>query len=67
MEHVSGDDRLITLSEVESIVSFGKTWIYGEIKARRFPPPIKFGSSSRWSERRVKAWVATKSQAVGEQ
>lgn len=31
--------------------------IYAEIKAGRFPKPVKLGRSSRWVEAEIDAWV----------
>lgn len=51
-------DRLIELDEVMSQAGMRKTKLYAEIKAGRFPAPVKLGASSRWSERKVQAWVS---------
>jgi prophage regulatory protein len=58
MEMIETNDRLLPLSKVEEMVGYGKTWIYEEIRAGRFPKPLKFGSSSRWSLLQVQAWIA---------
>lgn len=34
--------------------------IYAEIKAGRFPKPVKFGRSSRWVEAEVEKWIAAR-------
>lgn len=31
--------------------------IYAEIKAGRFPEPVKLGRSSRWPESEIDAWI----------
>lgn len=31
--------------------------IYAEIKAGRFPKPVKLGRSSRWPESEIAAWI----------
>ncbi len=40
--------RLLPLSAVLAEFGLHKTTIYGLIKQRKFPPPIKIGGSSRW-------------------
>lgn len=52
------DDRLIKLDEVMRRVGLCKAMIYRLIQKKRFPAPYKTAStSSRWSEREVKAWI----------
>lgn len=34
--------------------------IYAEIKAGRFPKPVKFGRSSRWVESEIEEWIAAR-------
>lgn len=55
-------DRLIDLEEVMRQVGMKKSKLYAEIKAGRFPAPVKLGSSSRWSERKVQAWVSLQTE-----
>ncbi|WP_430434765.1 helix-turn-helix transcriptional regulator [Methyloversatilis sp.] len=55
-------DRLIELDEVMSQAGMKKTKLYAEIKAGRFPAPVKLGSLSRWSERKVQAWVSQQTE-----
>lgn len=31
--------------------------IYAEIKAKRFPAPVKLGRSSRWPESEIDEWI----------
>lgn len=57
-------DRLIELDEVMSQSGMKKTKLYAEIKAGRFPAPVKLGASSRWSQQLVQSWVAAQKQAV---
>lgn len=55
-------DRLIDLEEVMRQVGMKKSKLYAEIKAGRFPAPVKLGASSRWSERKVQAWVSLQTE-----
>lgn len=51
------DDRLLPIAAVSQIAGIGKTMIYRKVKEGTFPKPCKpGGSSTRWSEREVKAW-----------
>lgn len=51
-------DRLIKLDEVIRRVGYCKAMIYRLIQKKRFPAPYKPDStSSRWSEREIKAWI----------
>lgn len=51
-------DRLIKLDEVMRRVGLCKAMIYRLIQKKKFPAPYKVAStSSRWSEREVKAWI----------
>jgi len=49
--------RIIRLPEVRERVGLGKTAIYGRIKDRTFPSPIKLGRASGWIEEEVQQWV----------
>ncbi len=51
--------RLLPLSAI--LAEFGlknKTTIYGLIRQRKFPPPIKIGGSSRWIADEIEAYKA---------
>ncbi|QDQ25320.1 AlpA family phage regulatory protein [Chitinimonas arctica] len=49
--------RLLTITDVESKVSFGKSKIYAMIKNDGFPAPIKIGYSARWLESSIDVWI----------
>ena len=49
--------RLERLPSVLSRTGMGKSWIYREIAAGRFPPPVKIGRSSGWDTSAVDAWI----------
>ncbi|HAJ14179.1 MAG TPA: hypothetical protein DCM06_16700 [Comamonadaceae bacterium] len=48
---------LLTRSQVLELIRFKKDWLYAAIKAQKFPPPLKFGHSARWSSTDVQAWI----------
>lgn len=35
-----------------------RSWIYKEMKAGRFPPCVKVGSSSAWDGAMIDQWIA---------
>ena len=50
--------RLLPLSAILAEFGLHKTTIYGLIKQRQFPPPIKIGGSSRWLADEIEAYKA---------
>jgi len=50
--------RLIPLTEVIRLTGRGRSRIYAEMGAGRFPQSIKDGASTRWCEHEVIAWLA---------
>ena len=58
-------DRLLRLSEVETLVGFKHAKIYAMAKQQRFPAPLKVGVSSRWSLRDLSAWMESIRQPQG--
>jgi predicted DNA-binding transcriptional regulator AlpA len=52
------DDALIDLEAVTGLVSMRRTWIYDEIRAGRFPAPVKLGTASRWRLGEVRRWLS---------
>ena len=50
-------DRLLTRQAVSDLVGFQTTSLYCKIAAGEFPPPVKIGRCSRWSERAVADWI----------
>jgi len=50
--------RLLRLQEVVERVGMRRSWIYREIAAGRFPPPVKLGRASRWDTASVEGFLA---------
>ena len=50
-------ERLLRLTQVEDMTGFKKSYLYREKNAGRFPEPVKIGTTSRWKESEVKAWI----------
>lgn len=54
---ILGDDVLLTVKEVASLVGVSTRQIYAMIHRRTFPFPKKLGALSRWRLGTVKEWV----------
>ena len=52
------DDALIDMERVIDLVAMRRTWIYDEIRAGRFPAPVKLGTASRWRLGEVRRWLS---------
>lgn len=50
-------DRLLTRQVVSEMVGFKTTALYAKIASGDFPPPVKIGRCSRWSEQAVAQWI----------
>lgn len=51
------DEDLLTLRGVIAKTGASRTRIYGEIKAGRFPAPLRVWGRSMWKRSEVQAWV----------
>lgn len=52
------DERYLTLKEVRARYGISHGTVYGNIKAGKFPAPLKFGKSSRWRMSELLNWEA---------
>ena len=60
------DDRLLRREEVESRVGLKRSSIYREMRAGRFPLPVKVGPRAvRWSSTEIETWLASRPRATG--
>lgn len=50
-------ERLLRLAQVEDKTGFKKSYLYREMRDGNFPKPIKLGSTSRWKESDIDAWI----------
>jgi len=48
---------LFDLADLTAEIRMGHSWIYSEMKAGRFPRPIKLGRASRWRRSDIAAWL----------
>lgn len=51
-------ERLLRLPQVMSMTGRGRTATLDDVKAGRFPSPIKIGRATCWAESEVLAWIA---------
>lgn len=59
-----GTDRLLPLPVVIHMTSLSKTKIYADIRAGRFPAPVKLGPKrSAWRTSEIQAWLASRAPA----
>lgn len=49
--------QLLRLSEVIRRIGCGRSWIYREAAAGRFPAPIKLGRMSCWDSRAIDDFI----------
>ena len=54
---------LLTIKGVAQTMEAGRSFIYQEVAAGRFPKPVKLGRSTRWIAAEIHAWIAAKAQA----
>ncbi|WP_354692647.1 AlpA family transcriptional regulator [Phytobacter sp. RSE-02] len=52
------DESLIDMLYITNDSGFSDRYFYLLIKKNEFPPPIKFGRSSRWLLKEYSAWKA---------
>jgi len=50
-------EELLSLDRVRQMTGMGTTFIYGEIKAGRFPRSIRIGRRTLWIQSVVQGWV----------
>lgn len=50
-------ERLLPMRAVRDQVALHPATIYGLIKAKEFPQPIKMGRRSLWIESEIQAWI----------
>ena len=60
-------DKLLTRAEVETRVGLKRSSIYREMRAGRFPLPLKIGERAvRWPASEIEDWLASRPRATGE-
>lgn len=49
--------RVERLPSVMARIGMGRSWIYREVAAGRFPQPIKIGRSTVWDATEIDRWL----------
>ena len=59
--------ELLSIRKVAERISFSKSWIYAQMKAGRFPRPLKLNfGKNLWSSESIENWIeALKKRAAG--
>lgn len=58
MTQTPSSNQILRLPAVMARVGMGRSWVYREAAAGRFPAPVKIGRASGWASSAVDAWVA---------
>ncbi len=51
-------EKLLRLPQVMEMTGRGRTATLDDVKAKRFPQPIKLGTATLWLESEVQQWIA---------
>jgi prophage regulatory protein len=57
---IKQESVLLTVKDVVKFAQVGRSFVYQEVAAGRFPKPVKLGRSVRWLKSEVLAWVEGK-------
>lgn len=57
-------DRLVRLPAVLALTGRGRTVTLDDVKAGRFPAPIKCGRATLWAESEIQQWIADRIRAA---
>jgi predicted DNA-binding transcriptional regulator AlpA len=57
VEAASNPAALLYRETVQALVGMGRSKLYAEIRAKKFPAPVKLGYCSRWKAGDVIAWL----------
>lgn len=64
MDPNRNDTQLIRIAEVLALTSLGKSTVYDEIKAGRFPKPVRLTTRSvGWIRAEVAEWISSRIDA----
>jgi predicted DNA-binding transcriptional regulator AlpA len=50
-------DKFVDMVFITKLTGLSDKWFYKLAQEGKFPKPVKFGRSSRWLEREIKAWL----------
>lgn len=51
-------ERLLTIDEVMSQISFKRSFIYESMQDNKFPKPVRIGRSIRWKQSDIQKWIS---------
>lgn len=57
-------DKLVRLPVVLALTGRGRTVTLDDVKAGRFPAPIKIGRATLWAESEIHEWIAERIRAA---
>lgn len=62
------DVALCDMTDVSALVRMSSTWIHDEVRAGRFPPPLRYGTRcTRWTLASIRSWlIARAAEPQGE-
>jgi predicted DNA-binding transcriptional regulator AlpA len=59
------DVAFLDINDVCAAARMSASWIHDEVRAGRFPQPMRFGPRcSRWRSAEIRAWLLTRSAAA---
>jgi prophage regulatory protein len=65
--NTASNRRIERLQTVMERTGMGRSWIYREIAAGRFPAPLKFSRAAGWDSLAVGAWIDAQVAKYGPQ
>lgn len=51
------EDQFVDMAFMTHYTGLTDKWFYKLIQDGKFPPPVKFGRSSRWLKSELEAWI----------
>lgn len=54
---VDADEELWPLKTVKVKTGMSRSYIYREMKAKRFPERVLVGGAARWPSTKIRAWI----------
>lgn len=63
--HALADVAFLDIADVCAAARMSASWIHDEVRAGRFPRPLRFGPRcSRWRSAEVRAWLVDRAAAA---
>ena len=65
---VQSTDRLLRLSEVQTLTTLSRSSIYRKVREGDFPVQLKVGARAvHWRQSEIEGWLATRPRATGDE